>query len=397
MILSRGLKGLTSLILTLSALSMVACVKADRKGHSPVESDQIVSGRGFMSEKQLTEDLTDFNNRALFTAGAIEIIDTPSTSGSTRWRETNTIDLRMKMCGINIRDRQSRIPVNGQAFSINSELGAPKDSIIKVVNDCLHWVYRIPIDPLAASANLVLHFEIKSLGSDLGRIIRRVGFNPWDKIRNPEISSKYYDLTYFSSKEWGAGTWIVGEEKVLAAINGDLMDNQAVLDMSSVDFSSEEQVSAQSKVAKKLLAGLSAKDRKDYLRIQNEMKNKKGVYLNINLNAKPVVKLTDSNGKPFVKNITSGRFQVYMTFLADLNGKRCILNQYTKSMSDTKSGTANFSWSVDPVRGIQASLPLLLRGQVNFGRVEMLLKVKPLDLPGVKDYVALFDMGEYNQ
>ncbi len=398
-------KALVSLTIA-TYLVLTGCVKADRSSQN-----QESTGLQQYSREQ---SLIDYNNRALFEAGQITLEDIQfSKNGDSDWKEVNQVRLYLSICGI--RDRGTQGTIRNEKFHISSELGQTvfttvsdregkpqsteiSNPIVVNSNHCLRWSQLIPVfDYLAPSVNVVLHYEIKSLSGQLGKMVRRIGFNPWDMYRNNSKSSGFFDLTDFARSDWYAGDWVTSERDVLAALNGEFLTTNTSLQLRT--FSIEPVEREQQNVAQmnEINSRLTADERRVMEELDKELLNQAGLHININFSGMPFVRTFDSTGVPHDIDVKTGKFKIYMNLLASGatdDEKKYLLSTNVSSVSGR---SAAFTWGMTP-NGLLASVPMILKNRSEFGRVELLVKIVPVTsgLNKVKPFTAVFDLGNFD-
>lgn len=388
--------------LPLMVLSLISCVKADRNASNP-ESESL---REFSRETSLI----DFNNRALFEAGQVTLEDVKfSFNGISDFQQVNQIQLFLKMCGL--KDRASQGTIRNEKFHVQSELGqniyltSDRNRSGEVSNpitvnseNCLRWNQYVPVfDYLAPSVNIVLHYEIKSLAGGLGRMVRRIGFNPWDMYRNNSKTRGFLDLTDFNRSQWPTGEWIVNEEQVIAALKGELLPSNATLQIKN--FTVEPVEREQQRVAdyNRILETLPEEERRVRQEIDRLLLKESGLQINMNLSAFPFVRVYDSTNVPHDVDLTTGQFRVYMNLIASGATDSSEKHLLSSNVSEVTGRTTAFNWNVN-AQGLLASVPMVLRNRTEFGRVELLVKIEPVS-PGInkiKPFTAVFDLGNYD-
>ena len=379
----------------------LGCVKADKFQNT---QDQNYSPTG---------NLIDFNNKALFQAGKIKL-ETKKFSHTRRsdWQGVDHIDLWFSVC--DLRDRASRGTLIGQQFHIKSELGEDilwtreGDKVeftnpVKVSSDnCLRWKQEIPFfDYFAKSVNLVIHYEIESLSGNMGRIVRRVGFNPWDIYRNESQFSGFRDLTFLDKKDWPKGQWVAGERKIISTLKGDLFPSKATLQMKNLRVLPVQREQQPNQLINKNLKGLGVdKETEEEIRrkVDERVLERSGINMTINVTAQPFIRMEDSTEVITDKNILTGRFKVFANLVASgASGdkRKYLLTDDVHKIIGQKTA---FTWSMDE-NGLQVSIPMVLKKRNTLGRVELVMKIVPMS-PGMshlRPFTGVYDLGEWNQ
>ncbi len=398
-------KSLTILLIT-SYLLLAGCVKADRTSKNQ-ESEGL-------REFSQTQNLIDFNNRALFEAGQIVLEDIQfSKMGDSDWKEVNQIRLYLAIC--NIKDRASQGTIRNEKFHVQSELGhtifltendekgKPRTTEISNPitvnsNNCLRWSQLIPVfDYLAPSMNVILHYEVKSLSGQLGKMVRRIGFNPWDMYRNNSKSRGFFDLTDFDRKDWYAGEWITGQDDVIAALKGDLIQNNSTLQLRSFNIEPVEREEQNVSQFNNINSRLSPEERSVMEELDKQLLNQAGLHMNINFSANPFVRTYDSTGVVHDIDLKTGKFKIFMNLFASGatdDSKKYLLSSNVSSVSGR---SAAFTWEMT-ANGLLASVPMILKNRSEFGRMELLVKIEPVTsgLNKIKPFTAVFDLGNFD-
>ena len=378
------------MLVVLFALS--ACVKADK---NKIE-DPDAEIRGY----SLVESLQNNNNKALFLSGKVKLEEKQfGFDGQDSWKQYNRVYMKFMMCGL--QDTASRGRIIGSKFHVRSELGEALENP-RVVNQdgCLEWVQIIPnFNFLAPSNNLVLHFEVDSLGGGLGKIIRRVGFNPWDMHRKGSQSSGFEDMTNIGQREWKAGHWVVGANNVIDALKGEYTgngDSKVRLEMKSVSVEPSEQDRANMEAYHKSFNELSEAEKQRRLEYEERHLRESGIKFQINLKGAPFVRVTDATDVSHDIDLKDGKFRVNMTLVAEgvaNDGKRYILAQDLDGKNLVNA--SSMTWEMTP-QGLLASVPMVLRTNTNYGQVKMAVKIDPVGLKGVEPFMAVYNLGQYD-
>ena len=364
-----------------------------------------------------TENLIDFNNRALFQAGKIRLdMKKFSHTGKSDWLGVDQFDLWFEVC--DLRDRASRGTLVGQKFHIKSELGenilwtkeeGKEGKKIEFTNpitvssdNCLRWKQEVPhFDYFAKSLNLVIHYEIESISGNMGKIVRRVGFNPWDIYRDNSKHNGVQDLTPYSKNDWPTGQWIFGEEKVVSALTGELFSSEAVLQIKNLRVSTVQKEQQSNQPINKSLKELGVdEETEEELRrkVNEKVLERSGINMTIDLTAQPFIRLKDSTGAVTDEDILTGRFKVFANLVASgASGDR---KKYLLSDDVHKIVGHNtaLTWKIDE-NGLQVSIPMVLKKRNTLGRVELVIKILPVS-PGLrhlKPFTGVYDLGEWNE
>jgi hypothetical protein len=387
-------------------VNLISCVKADRT--SPQSNEEVK----FRGSQLLEDNLLAYNNRSLFESGQIQLDDIKFNKlGSSDWKEVNQIQLYLSVC--NIKDRASQGTLRNEKFYIKSELGEnifkreDDDSIsdtkisnpIKVnSNNCLRWMQNVPFfDFIAPSINIVLHYEIESLSGGLGKNIKRIGFNPWDFYRKGSQSKAFMDLTEFDRQDWYQGQWAIGQDQVIAALKGELIESTAKLEFKSVVIEPIEKEAQRVSDYNKSLENLSKDERKLRDSIDKLLLQKNGFQINVNFSGLPFVRLQNSTDLITPIDITSGRFKVYMNLVASgasEDGKKYLISS---NIQDLNGKSTALTWNMTG-NGLLASVPMILRNRTELGRLELAVKIEPVskDLRKIKPFMAVYDLGAYD-
>jgi hypothetical protein len=395
------------LLSLLFILNLFGCVKADQ--HS---SDTYAEEFDSFSRY---DSLVEFNNRTMFEAGNIIVYDHRfSDHDEGNWREVDHLQLWFRLCGL--RDRASRGTLRNERFNIRSELGGDiewaqrgEDTQISnpvVVNsdNCLEWSQSIPyFDYFAPSNNLVLHYEIESLSGNLGKMVKRIYVNPWDMQRQGSQFSGILDITNLSSRDWGSGHFVVGEENISAALRGDYRvaneQHRVRLQMDSINVSPEMMEREAQELAdfNARLERMSPEDRRAEEERFEAHRRREGLHVRMNFTGQPFVQVGDATGVVHRRDITTGRFDVYMTLLATGATNDARYFRLAEDVRlDTPANSANYFDMTINTNRLQASVPMSLLYDSNFGRVRLAIKVVPRDVRGVEPFMASLDLGEHN-
>ena len=396
--------------------SFLGCVKADR-----FQNNQ-------ETNYSQTANLINYNNRALFNAGKIQLEEQKfNRSGKGEWQGVDRFDFWLSVC--NLTDRASQGILTGQEFYIRSELGqntltgGEKGNLKFKVTDsnCLRWKQEVSVfDYFAKSVNLIIHYEIESVSGNMGKIVRRIGINPWDFFRDSSRFSGFIDLTSFDKKDWPLGQWVTKKEDILSALNGDLFKPETTLQLRSLRVEPKQREQQPQKPTKKNnpdslvaenLKGLLSKD--DEKKFREEFDRRivgdpgegpsgnnvvGGINMVITLSAQPFVRLRDSTGVPKDHDLLTGKFMVFANLIASGasgNNKKYLLSSDVYSVTGQDK---SFAWNLNE-NGLQVNIPLVLKYQSSFGRVELLIKIIPRgsDLKNIKPFTAVYDLGQWNE
>ncbi len=360
-----------------------------------------------------TESLADFNNRALFQAGKIQLeIKKFSHTKKSDWKGRDHIEFWFSVC--DFRDRASRGTLIGQNFHIQSELGedivwnqdgdrAQFTNPIKVTSDnCLRWKQEVPVfNYFAKSVNLVIHYEIESLSGNTGKIIRRVMINPWDIYRDESRFGGFHDITFFNKSDWPRGEQIIGEKNIVAALHGSLFPSDSTLQMRSLQVLPVQREQQPNQPISKSLKelGVDKETEQDIRRkVDKRVLDISGINMTINVTARPFVRMQDSTGLITDKDILSGRFKVFANLVA--SGASGDKRKYLLSddVHQITGQSTAFTWSMDE-NGLQMSIPMVLKKRNTLGRVELVMKVMPVSpgLTHLKPFTGIYDLGEWNE
>ncbi len=389
---------------------LASCVKADRGTRKDKDDLQT-----FSEERSLIP----FNNRAMFEVGDIQLEDIKfSDVNQSDWRQVNQIQLYFKLC--NIRDRASQGTIRNEQFHIRSELGSDimwtrdgeranennqSSHIFNPITvnsgNCLRWTQNVPVfDYLASSVNIALHFEIESISGNLGKVVKRIGFNPWDMYRNQSQSRGFIDLTDFNRNEsqWWTGQWVTGDDVILA-LKGELLDSDAELRFKNMVFEPVERERQRTADYSQRISALSDEERRVREQIDRQLlQDRSGVHINLNFTGKPVAWVKDSTGIPHETEIDTGRFTVYMHLIASGAADNSEKHLLSSNVAQITRQNTVFEWSMNQDRLLAASVPVLLRNRTELGSVELLVRVVPRSqgLTSLKPFSAVFLLGQYN-
>lgn len=369
--------------------------------------------------QQFSEDksLIAYNNRAMFQVGEIQLEDIKfSNLSQGDWKQVDQIQLYFKLC--NIVDKATQGTIRNEKFHISSELGsnilwskdgkrsdeANKKSLVYnpiTVNsaNCLRWSQSVPVfDFLAPSMNIALHFQIESLSGNLGKIVKRIGFNPWDMYRNKSKSKNFMDLSDFDRSQWYTGQWATGDN-VIRALKGELIKTTAELRFKNISVEPVEREKHQIAAYNKRLSELSEEERKIRKEIEEKLLlEKSGVQINLNFIGKPVIWMEDSTGIPTTVDVDTGRFLVYMNLVASGAADNSEKHLLSSNVTEISGRHTTFEWSMNKDKLLAASVPLLLRKRTELGSVELVVKIEPRSagLKKLKPFEAVFNLGQYS-
>ncbi len=388
--------------------SFVGCVKADR-GQRYDQSN--------LQKHALDRSLIDYNNTAQFEVGDIQLEDIKfSDMNEGAWKMVDQIQIFMKLCGI--RDRASQGTIRNEKFHIKSELGSnimwAKDGeradetnrrshvynpITVNSGNCLRWTQVVPVfDYLAPSVNIALHFEIQSLSGNLGKVVKRIGFNPWDMYRNKSQTKGFMDLTDFDRSQWYTGRWATGPD-VISALKGELFDSEAELRFQNLTVEPVERERQRIAEYNARLNNLSAEEKATRQKIDRMlMKRNDGVHINLNMTGKPVMWVKDSTGVPHPEPIDTGRFLVYMNLIASGAADNSEKHLLSSNIAQITRNNTTFEWKMNADKMLAASVPLLLEKRTELGSVELLVRIVPRSQEHrqLKPFSAVFRLGQYD-
>ena len=131
-----------------------------------------------------------------------------------------------------------------------------------------------------------------------------------------------------------------------------------------------------------MLESLSPEEKQRRKNIDKALYNYDGFHVNFNITAQPFLQQEDSTGILSKKDIDSGRFKVFMNLMAYGNlGKQGEVQKYLISQNvpeiSREGGTA-FTWKAGP-HGLLASVPMVLMADSSYGRVELAIKIVPIE------------------
>ncbi len=385
----------------------VGCVKADRGERNEQE----------LNIHSRERSLIAYNNRAQFEVGDIQLEDIKfSDVTESDWKQVDQIQLYFKLC--NIRDRASQGTIRNERFHIKSELGSDimwmrdgeradetnrqshvYNPITVNSGNCLRWTQQVPVfDFLAPSVNVALHFEIESLSGNLGKVVKRIGFNPWDMYRNQSQSRGFMDLTDFSRDQWYTGQWVTGEDVILA-LKGELLDSDAELRFKNMVVEPVERERQRTAEYSERLQALSPEERRIRQQIDQQLlQDRSGVHINLNFTGKPVAWVKDSTGIPHQTEIDTGRFTVFMHLVASGAADDSQKHLLSSNVAQITRQNTVFEWSMNADRLLAASVPLLLERRTELGSVELLVRIVPRSagLNKLKPFSAVFRLGQYD-
>lgn len=386
----------------LLCLTVVGCVKAD-KDANPQEKN--------LETYSETKSLIPFNNRALFEMGDIEVENMVfSWNGKTDLAQVNQIQMYLRVC--QIRDRGTQGTIRNQKFHLSSELGDKiyegADQSSGVANpitvnggNCLRWSqYIYPFDYLAKSKNIVLHYQVQSLGGGMGKVVKRIGCNFWDIYRKKVKDKPCLDLTDYDEKVWpisGSGGWVHGQKNIIAALKGELEPSDAYLWFRNLTVEAVPREMQAVAKYNEILNTLSPEERKIRESIDQTFLNQNGQSFSMNLQGQPFIRLKDVTDVPSDEEMLVGRFRVYMNIIA--SGVTDDSRKYLLSskMAEISGHSTAFTFETTP-NGLLASVPFLWQNRSELGRVEMVVKVVPVSSGhrNVRPFTGVLDLGQYH-
>lgn len=304
----------------------------------------------------------------------------------------NHITYYLKLC---LTDIASRGTLQGHTFKIQSELDQDK-AILVAADSCLHWQESISFDYFAASKDLEVNYKISS-SKNLGTLVKKVIFNPWNQTRDGEKG--FIDISNYQQEATG-NTRVKGKEEITKALSGETDRANAgaltgELSMSGISLFPTEREKKRKEELEKFYAGRDKNDAETRKSLEKYIKDLDGVHLDLNMQMNPFVWINSINGGKNKVSINRGRFHVFANVVAkntDKNGSRYILNQ---DLSQFANGAV---WNMDIDGSLNVSMPLVLRAESNYGDLSLAVKIIPLDLgPNVKPFTAVYKLGTYAQ
>lgn len=300
----------------------------------------------------------------------------------------NHVTYFLKLC---ISDIASSGTLQGHSFKVSSELG--NDRYISVSADsCLHWQEPISFDYLASAIDLEVNYKFHS-AKNLGTLLKKVTFNPWNQARGYERG--FVDQTNYSTTSEG-NIVVRGKEEINRALNGKSergVEAGSELALSDISIFPTEREKKKREDLEKFLNSREQKDADARRTLEKYIKNIDGLHFDLNMRMSPIVWVNNINGGRDSLPVNKGRFTVFANIVAtnsDKNGARYILNQ---DLSKLLSSTV---WNIDNDGRLNVSLPLVLRSESNYGNLTLALKVVPHDLgSNVKPFSAVYKLGTY--
>lgn len=399
--------------IALVVLGLVGCVKADKQnimggdGENPSRSFRLTKSGPLVDVAGYAENLIRSQDVDIKRSA-----DVCTMSDKARYSKCREYSL--KMCGL--EDIRANNTLLGQKLRIYSELDILKSEVTVQNDSCVYWQVALPFEYFADSVNLEVNFIFKTVNGQKAFIHKKILFNPWDSRRggNPET----FDFTRFGiSPSLNSLPWARGIDEIDLALQGKLLNTKKRLEIGSVNIV-PVQKNKQNFVETNLL-GTEVSQDIERCKIENQaqklMRNEtqddelcKGVnqqrrvelnnnevlqsldlHLNIRLdNLK--VRLFDTAGVNRDEQLTTGRYRIYAQIIATDQARS---GHYI--ISDKLIVSNMKEWTTSTM-GVNAVLPLSLVIRPQWGNLNLLLKVVPVDIPGVAPFEGLYHLGRFN-
>lgn len=376
--------------LTLLMAMSVSCVKADK--HAPdVEMRGVPTLRMKRSEPPI--DLKGYAQN-LITSGDVELARTRDVSVMNKSaRYVSRREYTFKMCGLH--DLRSQGSILGLKMQVYSELDLLSE-IVEIQNDsCVTWQASVPFNYFGDAINLEINFIFKTVRDPKAYIHKKIILNPWDKRRgdNPEFA----DVTRSGiSPQLRKLKSAVGPEEIDMALQGKFFPSKKKLEIGSVNIV-PVQKNKQNFVETNLIGGDVEKNIENKVKNENlRMKLQGGqplqtldLHLNMRL-ANLKVRLYNSAQENKDEDLTTGRYRIYAQLVAtdQADSGHYILTDKLVISSEKEWTTATM--------GVNAVLPISLTIRPQWGNLNLLLKVVPVDIGNVEPFEGLYHLGRFN-
>lgn len=373
--------------------AVVGCVKAQKHklpGDGEAGADGRLNGRQVQFKMYGGVDLNIAGSGSILQSGNItarrgEDVKTNDQTGLTTRREYN-----MELCGIS--DPFNVGSLLGQKFEIYSQIPIVTPNPVPVVGsgNCLNWTISLPFNYFGDSVYLGVDFVFRTV--DKSSVIHKtVWFNPWDGKRGSNF--EFYDYSFNGlTEDQNNLTWARGLDDINKALAGNYTDSAKVLEIGSVNIQpvSREAYSANTVGADVNMTLDEVRAKNDRLKLSqgHELTQTLDLHLELLLN-NLVVRLKRAAGGNYDEAISSGRYKIEATLIGT-----GVNNQGHYILSD-KMPLFN-QWRAGAI-GLRAVLPMTVVVRPQWGNLNLILKVEPLDLPGVQPFNAIYHLGTFDQ
>lgn len=366
---------------------LVGCVKA-QKQEAPSEGSQ----RLFRLSK--TEPLVDVTGYAPNGIRSSDVsatrIGEPSVK-SAKARYNDRVEYALKMCNLN--DMRTGNTLLGQKLRVYSELNILNDILVIQSDDCVSWQVSIPYNYFAEAVNLEINFIFKTLSGQKSFIHKKVLLSPWDSRRgkNPE----FFDFTRVGlSPEILSLAWARGIDEIELALRGELIKSDIKLEIGSVNIAALQKNNKNfvdaNVVGSKVIKSFEKENEllKEKLTSSSRLETL-DLHLNMRL-GNLRVRLLDTAGNNKDEELTTGLYKIFAQIVATDQadkGHWIISDKILISeMKDWESTTM----------GVNAVLPLSIPVRSQWGNLNLLLKVVPVNIPDVLAFEGLYHLGRFN-
>lgn len=329
---------------------------------------------------------------------------------SAEMRLPNRREYSFKLCGL--QDIRANNTLLGQKLKVYSELDILNNEVTIDNNNCVYWNVSLPFDYLAPAVNLDVNFIFKTTNGQKAYIHKKTLFNPWNGKRGD--GPEFRDYTRAGLTEAiRMQTTAVGWEQIDAALRGEFVSMTRRLEISSVnlslvqknnqnfvesrEMSAPVEGSADRNSSMSSLIGGNLVEQFDSLEARRRLREATSPYelysLDLHLNVRLdnlMVRLLDSAGVNRDEQLTTGRYKIFAQLVAsdmDTRGHFILSDQLLISNMQ--------EWSQSTM-GVNAVLPISIASRQQWGNLNLVLKVVPVDLPQVQPFEGVFHLGRFN-
>lgn len=391
------------------ALALTACVKAgkhhasngDGFGDVRQTNFRFSDGGPVVDVSGYAANLIQSDDIAYSRIGDVSVID-PNNANYSNKREYS-----LSLCGL--VDMNSKGALLGQKMRIYSELPIQNPDVeVRGSGNCVYWQISLPFNYFADSVNLMVNFVFVTTAGPGAFIHKTVLFNPWDARRGS--NREFWDYTRFGiSEDLRKLRSAIGPKEINLALQGKLVETEKRLEIASLSISPvDRRVFAANNIGAALQTDVAEERKANEERRKAEFerenlakadlsKDERAAYetfqsLDLMLNIKLSgikVRLKDSANVNKDEELTTGRYRVYAQLAAtDVGGYVLITDQMI--ISDEKTWKTN-------TMGVNAVLPLSVVIRPQWGNLNLILKVVPVDIPGVQPFEALYNLGKFTE
>jgi hypothetical protein len=372
--------------------SLISCVKAD-KHNLDVENGK--GPRSFrVSRSGDPIDLTGYAPNLITSGDAVldKVRDVSVQSADARY--PNRREYTFQMCGL--ADLRSQGNILGMKMKIYSELDLLNTEVEIQNNSCVTWLASVPFNYFGDAVNLKVNFIFMTVRDPKAYIRKTVIINPWDKRRgdNPEFADVTRSgISPYLQKLPAAE----GPEEIELALQGKFTNTKKVLEIGSVNIvpvqKNKQNFIETNLIGTDISASLEQKNKNEDLRMKlNNNMELQSLDLHFNVRLSNLkVRLFDSSQKNSDEELTTGRYRIYAQMIAtDQAQKGHFIISDRVIISNEKE------WSTTTM-GVNAVLPISLVIRPQWGNLNLLLKVVPVDIPGVEAFEGLYHLGRFDE